>query len=199
MREVRDVNVRSIEPLPTPRELLAALPISPAIAQTIAQSRDEVADIIAGRDTRRLLMIVGPCSIHDPASGAEYARRLKALADRYRERLLIVMRVYFEKPRTTVGWKGLVYDPHLNGTSDISQGLRIARSFLLGIGEMGLPAATEFVDPITPQYFADLVSWGLSARGPLKARRIARWPAGSACRSVSRMAPAAVSSWQWTG
>ena len=159
MRSTRDVNVRSFEPLPTPNEVLEALPITPAAAQTVARSRDEIAAIISGRD-RRLLVIAGPCSIHDPVSGAEYARRLKIVADRCQDKIMTVMRVYFEKPRTTVGWKGLVYDPHLNGSSDITRGLRIARRFLLTLGDMGLPAATEFVDPITPQYFADLVSWG---------------------------------------
>jgi len=133
--------------------------MTPAMSQAVARSREEIADIVSGRDNR-FLIIVGPCSIHDPVASDEYAHRLKTLADRYGDKVLIVMRVYFEKPRTTVGWKGLVYDPHLNGTSDISQGLRIARQFLIDIADMGLPAATEFVDPITPQYFADLVSWG---------------------------------------
>ncbi len=158
MPQLRDLNVKSIQPLPAPREFLERLPMTEAIAETVARGRREIADILSGRDSR-LLVLAGPCSIHDIKAGAEYASRLKEVQERHKDRMLIVMRVYFEKPRTTVGWKGLVYDPHLNGTYDITYGLRLAREFLLKVGEMGMYAATEFVDPITPQYIADLVSW----------------------------------------
>lgn len=158
MPQLYDVNIREIQPLPPPKEYQARLPVTERVAETVVRGREAIARVIAGQD-ERLLIIVGPCSIHDPVAGLEFARRLKALAERLHDRLLIVMRVYFEKPRTTLGWKGLVYDPHLNGSYDIPRGLFMAREFLLQVGEMGLLAATEFVDPITPQYLADLVSW----------------------------------------
>ena len=158
MPQVRDVNIRSIQPLPTPLEYQERLPLTEEISERVARGRREIARILSGEDDR-LLVITGPCSIHDPTAGLEYASRLKHMADRNQDRMLIVMRVYFEKPRTTVGWKGLLYDPHLNGSYDITRGLHIAREFLLKVAEMGLLAATEFVDPITPQYLADLVSW----------------------------------------
>ena len=124
----------------------------------VAESRDAIKEIIFGKD-RRLLVVIGPCSIHDLKAGREYAKKLAKLAKEVDDRMLIVMRVYFEKPRTTVGWKGLIMDPKLDGTSDIPEGLRIARRFLLDIIELRLPTATELLDPITPQYIADLISW----------------------------------------
>ena len=159
MPKISDLNIREIQPLPPPQAYLDEMPVPQAVAETVTRGRKEIADILAGRDPR-FLVITGPCSIHDIEAGTEYARKLKDVAARYKDRMLVVMRVYFEKPRTTVGWKGLVYDPHLNGTYDITHGLRLARRFLLDVSKMGLYAATEFVDPITPQYFADLVSWG---------------------------------------
>jgi 3-deoxy-7-phosphoheptulonate synthase len=145
-------------PLPSPAKLREEVGKTKEQRAFIGKSRDEIHHILFG-DDKRLLVIVGPCSIHDLESGKEYARKLKALADQVKDRLMIVLRVYFEKPRTTVGWKGLVMDPHLNGTCDIPAGLRIAREFLSTVTAMGIPAATEFVDPITPQYIADFVSW----------------------------------------
>ncbi|MSP78762.1 MAG: 3-deoxy-7-phosphoheptulonate synthase [Dehalococcoidia bacterium] len=159
MTQIYDVNVKNIQALPTPREYLESLPITDAVAETVRRGRRQIADIMSGKD-KRMLVIVGPCSIHDLKAGTEYANRLKELARRYEDQMLVSMRVYFEKPRTTVGWKGMVYDPHMNSTYDITTGLRMAREFLLNVGAMGLAAATEFVDPITPQYIADLVSWG---------------------------------------
>ena len=158
MPQIHDVNIQRIEPLASPREYMEMLPATPQIAQLVADGRKQIARVLRGED-RRMLVIVGPCSIHDLTAGYEYAERLKAVADEFRDRLLIVMRVYFEKPRTTVGWKGLIYDPALNGSFDITNGLRMAREFLLQVGEMGLLAATEIVDPIMPQYLADLLSW----------------------------------------
>jgi 3-deoxy-7-phosphoheptulonate synthase len=158
MAQLYNINIQQIRPLPSPREYQERLPITDSITQTVAQGREAIADILSGRDDR-LLIIAGPCSIHDTQAGLEYAGRLKELADRFQDRLLIAMRVYFEKPRTTVGWKGLVYDPHLRGSIDMSEGLHMAREFLLKVSEMGLLATTEFLDPIIPQYLADLISW----------------------------------------
>ena len=158
MPEIHDLNIQSIEPLPTPAEFIERFPVTPEIAQLVSEGREEIAAILRG-DKDRFLVIAGPCSIHDIESATEYAKRLKKLADSVDDRILVVMRVYFEKPRTTVGWKGLIYDPHLNGSFDITTGLGMARDFLLRVGELGLLSAIEFVDPITPQYIADLISW----------------------------------------
>ena len=158
MPQIHDLNIQSIEPLPTPVEFIEKFPITPQIAQLVSDGREEVAGILRGEGDR-LLVIAGPCSIHDVESGLEYATRLKKLADAVQDRILVVMRVYFEKPRTTVGWKGLIYDPHLNGSFDITTGLGMAREFLLRVSDLGLLSAIEFVDPITPQYIADLISW----------------------------------------
>ena len=158
MSQLHNVNVQRIESLATPKEYQERLPIPDGVAQFIAEGRDQIAQILKGED-KRLLLIIGPCSLHDVDSGEEYLARLKELSEKFKDRLLIIMRVYFEKPRTTVGWKGLIYDPHLNGNSDITTGLTMAREFLIKVGKMGVLAATEIVDPITPQYIADLVSW----------------------------------------
>ena len=155
---LQNVNIAKIDRLPAPAEYQERLPTTAAAAQIVIDGRKEISQILSGDDDR-LLIIVGPCSIHDPKAGLEYASKLKDLAAKYHDRMLIVMRVYFEKPRTTVGWKGLVYDPHLNGSFDIKHGLSLAREFLIEIAELGLLVATEFVDTIAPQYFADLVSW----------------------------------------
>ena len=157
-RKVTDLHVVRTEPLPTPEELCGQVSRSDAQADFVAKSRDEIHNIIFGTDSRWLL-VVGPCSIHDPKACQDYAQKLAELAEEVRERILIVMRVYFEKPRTTVGWKGLIMDPHLDGSHDIPEGLRLARHILRDILDLGLPTATELLDPITPQYIADLVSW----------------------------------------
>ncbi|HEY8295860.1 MAG TPA: 3-deoxy-7-phosphoheptulonate synthase, partial [Micrococcaceae bacterium] len=154
-----DLRVSRFTPLPTPAALAAELPLTAEAAAVVERGRDEVRAILDGLDDR-LLVIVGPCSIHDPKAGLEYARRLVSQAERHKEDLLIVMRAYFEKPRTTVGWKGLINDPRLDGTHDVAAGLRMAREFLLQVSLLGLPAGTEFLEPISPQYLADLVSWG---------------------------------------
>ena len=154
-----DVNIREVKELLPPIAHLYELPISDAAADLVHQTRQEIADLVHGRD-KRLLLIIGPCSIHDPEAALEYARKLLPLRKKYEKELLIVMRVYFEKPRTTVGWKGLINDPHLDGTFDINFGLRQARRLLLALNDMGMPASTEFLDMITPQYYADLIAWG---------------------------------------
>ena len=156
--QVTDLHVVRTEPLPTPEELCSRVSRSGDQADFVAKSRDEIHNILFGTDPRWLL-IVGPCSIHDPAACHEYAQKLAKLAREVRDRIFIVMRVYFEKPRTSVGWKGLIMDPHLDGTHDIPSGLRLAREILREIIDLGLPTSTEFLDPITPQYIADLVSW----------------------------------------
>jgi 3-deoxy-7-phosphoheptulonate synthase len=154
-----DVRIRQVCPLISPALLQYDLPADEPVQAFVESSRRQVADAVHGRDPR-LLVVVGPCSIHDAAQAMEYAQRLHALAGELREDLLIVMRVYFEKPRTTVGWKGFINDPHLDGSFRINEGLRLARQLLLDIAHLGLPAGTEFLDLLSPQYIADLVSWG---------------------------------------
>lgn len=154
-----DVRIREIKPLVTPVELLSRQKESVASMQNILATRAAIHKILHNEDDR-LLVIVGPCSIHDTVAGLDYAKRLLELRSRLNQDLLIVMRVYFEKPRTTVGWKGLINDPHLDGSYDINEGLEKARQFLLDVNEIGMPAGAEFLDTITPQYTADLVSWG---------------------------------------
>ena len=155
--QLQNVNVINTVPLTPPGELKAEIPVSQRANESVYESREAVKRILAGEDSR-LIVIVGPCSIHDESAAVEYARRLKGLADRVADRLMIVMRVYFEKPRTTVGWKGLINDPHLNDTFDIGAGLQIARRILVRIADLGQPAATEMLEPITPQYIADLIT-----------------------------------------
>ena len=156
--DVHNINVDSQDILITPELLKSALPMSESIHDTLAASRKVIEDILDRQDPR-VFVVVGPCSIHDPSAALEYARRLKVLADELSDTLYIVMRVYFEKPRTTVGWKGLVNDPHLNDSFRIEEGLHIARKLLLDILEIGLPTSTEALDPISPQYLQDLISW----------------------------------------
>ena len=154
-----DLRIEGLRPLLPPAILMEELPITEAISTTVTQGREACADVLHERDDR-LLVVVGPCSIHDPAAGLEYAQRLAKVAKAHAEDLLIVMRVYFEKPRTTVGWKGLINDPKLDDSFAINEGLRAARRFLLDVLDLGLPTGTEFLDPITPQFIADLVCWG---------------------------------------
>jgi 3-deoxy-7-phosphoheptulonate synthase len=156
--EVHNINVDSQVVLITPEQLWDALPMSDSVRDTVAASRQVIWDILDRRD-HRLFVVVGPCSIHDTEAAMDYARRLKALADELSDTLYIVMRVYFEKPRTTVGWKGLINDPHLDDSFMIEEGLHIGRKLLLDIISLGLPASTEALDPISPQYLQDLISW----------------------------------------
>ena len=144
--------------MPTPQQLHQRIPLSEKAARTITVGRDSLNRILLGEDQRRFV-VVGPCSIHDPVAGMDYARRLKALADEVSDVLLIVMRVYFEKPRTTVGWKGYINDPHMDDSFRIDEGMFLGRKFLLEINELGLPAASEALDPISPQYLGDLIAW----------------------------------------
>jgi 3-deoxy-7-phosphoheptulonate synthase len=157
--KVDDVRIREIKELAPPSHMIREFPVSEAAERVTYETRQGIHGILHAADDR-LLVIIGPCSIHDPRSALEYARRLAQEKARHAADLLIVMRVYFEKPRTTVGWKGLINDPHLNGSFSINEGLRLARSVLLDINELGVPAGVEYLDMITPQYIADLVSWG---------------------------------------
>lgn len=159
MKRTFDLNVERSIPLSKPWQIKNELPMNEVANGTVVLGREAIRAILRGKDDR-MLVVVGPCSIHDEAAALEYARRLLALRERVEDRMFVVMRVYFEKPRTVLGWKGLIYDPHLDGSFDIEGGLRKARRILLEITGMGVPAATEMLDPITPQYIADLISWG---------------------------------------
>ena len=154
-----DLRVETIRPLMSPAQLREQLPLSEESAAIVVRSREEITRILNGEDDR-LIVVVGPCSIHDPVAGIDYARKLSDLAQDIAQELCIVMRVYFEKPRTTVGWKGLINDPHLDGSYALDDGLRLARQLLLDIVALGLPTGCEFLDPISPQFIADTVTWG---------------------------------------
>ncbi len=154
-----NLRVRGFAPLVTPRDLRRELPLTDDHVAVVEAGRAAVQAVMTGADDR-LVVIIGPCSIHDTEAGLDYARRLKVAADRHSNELVVVMRTYFEKPRTTVGWKGLINDPHLDGSHDIEAGLRIARTFLMDVTEIGLPSSMEFLEPISPQHLADLMSWG---------------------------------------
>ncbi len=156
--DLENINVAAFDPMPTPEEIHARLPLSLAAGQTVAHGRDVLRNILDGKD-HRIFVVVGPCSIHDPKAGLEYARRLKALAAEVDDTLVLVMRVYFEKPRTTVGWKGYVNDPYMDDSFRVDEGIEKGRRFLLDVAELGLPAGTEALDPISPQYHGDLISW----------------------------------------
>lgn len=158
MRKVSDLNVASNIPLPAPALMLYEIPRSEAQEEFVADARQTIRNIIHRQDPR-FLLIVGPCSIHDTQAGRDYATRLRGLIDRVQAKIFPVMRCYFEKPRTSVGWKGLIMDPHLDGSHDIPNGLRIARRFLRDVIDLGVPTATELLDPMTPQYIADLICW----------------------------------------
>jgi 3-deoxy-7-phosphoheptulonate synthase len=158
MPSTSDVNIVRTSPVISPHDLDAEMPITPAAAATVLKTRQAIRDVLAGTDPR-LLMVVGPCSIHDEAAAMEYAERLLRVQQQVEDRLVVVMRVYFEKPRTTVGWKGMLNDPRMDGSFDIAEGLRTARRILLHVNEMGLAGGTEFLDPIVPQYLAGLISW----------------------------------------
>jgi 3-deoxy-7-phosphoheptulonate synthase len=155
---LHNINVASQDVLATPEALKSAVPLTPELAEAVSASRQTVFDILDRKD-HRLLVVVGPCSIHDPAAAMDYARRLRELAEELDDTLFIVMRVYFEKPRTTVGWKGLINDPYLDDSFEIEDGLRIARKLLIEVLELGLPVSTEALDPISPQYLQDLITW----------------------------------------
>lgn len=156
--DIENVNVVDFDPMPSPEEIHARVPLSEAAAVTVMHSREALRNILDRKD-HRLFVVVGPCSIHDPVAGLDYARRLKALADEVSDTLLLVMRVYFEKPRTTTGWKGYINDPDMNDSFNVDKGMEKARRFLHDVAEIGLPAGTEALDPISPQFLGDLIAW----------------------------------------
>ncbi|HZX26732.1 MAG TPA: 3-deoxy-7-phosphoheptulonate synthase [Telluria sp.] len=156
--DIENVNVTSFSSMPTPEELHARLPLSESAFDTVMKGRADLRNIIDRKD-KRLFVVVGPCSIHDPVAGLDYARRLKALQEEVKDTMLLVMRVYFEKPRTTTGWKGYINDPDMNDSFRVDVGMERARHFLLDVCELGLPTATEALDPISPQYLGDLIAW----------------------------------------
>ena len=156
--DIENVNVTDFDPMPSPEEIHLRVPLSGNATQTVMQSREALRNILDRKD-HRLFAVVGPCSIHDPVAGLDYARRLKALADEIGDTLLLVMRVYFEKPRTTTGWKGYINDPDMDDSFQVNKGMEKARAFLRDVAELGLPAATEALDPISPQYYGDLITW----------------------------------------
>ncbi len=158
MTQTQNLRVTSFEPLESPASVILRHPITAKATETVVKGRAEFRRALSGED-KRLVVIAGPCSINDPKAAHEYAEKFAALRRKVEDKLLLVMRVYFEKPRTTVGWKGLINDPHMNGSHDIVHGLKLARQILLQINEVGVPCATEFLDPIVPQYTSDLVSW----------------------------------------
>jgi len=157
--QLENQNLSEVRPLIPPKEAKAMLPTSAAAAEVVLRTRRAIRDVLHGRDRRRLVVIVGPCSLHDPEAALDYAERLHRATATSEAELVVLMRAYFEKPRTTVGWKGLINDPELDGSCDVAEGLMMARRLLLRINEMGLPCATEVLDPVTPQYTADLLSW----------------------------------------
>lgn len=157
--ETVDINIRQLDPIPAPRYFLKELPLTERMSDLVLRSRQEIRDVLHGRDDR-LLVIVGPCSIHDPKAAYEYAQRLAAVKNELDDSLVIVMRTYFEKPRTTIGWKGLINDPDLDGRFNIRKGMWLARKVLSDVLNLGLPTAIEWLDPITPQYLCDLICWG---------------------------------------
>ena len=158
MPEIENINVLDFDPMPSPEEIHARVPLSEKAARTVMQGRDALRNILERKD-HRLFVVVGPCSIHDPVAGLDYARRLKVLADAVSNTLLLVMRVYFEKPRTTTGWKGYINDPDMDDSFHVDQGMEKARQFLHEVAEIGLPAGTEALDPISPQFIGDLIAW----------------------------------------
>ncbi|MCG8488301.1 MAG: 3-deoxy-7-phosphoheptulonate synthase [Chromatiales bacterium] len=158
LQRVSDLRVSSVQPLVRPSELLEAMPVNAQVYDHVVRARQAIHQILIGED-QRPLVIVGPCSIHDPDAAMDYAQRLKPVAESLSDRLMIVMRVYFEKPRTTIGWKGLINDPEMNGSFDMARGLRLARQLLLDINQLGLATASEILEPFTPQYIGDLLAW----------------------------------------
>lgn len=158
MNRIQDLRVSDLQALPAPVKMKEMIPAGEQARETVISGRRTIQSILDGKD-KRFLVLIGPCSIHDPKAAIEYAERLNALRKKFEDKVYIVMRVYFEKPRTTVGWKGLIYDPNLDGSYQIGKGLKLGRQLLVQINDMGLPAGTEFLDPITPQYIDDLVCW----------------------------------------
>ena len=178
--KIDDTRVEQVGELISPAQLMDDLPASDRVTETVFTARNQIHDVLRGADDK-LIVIVGPCSIHDPEAALDYANKLKVLADELKHDLVIIMRVYFEKPRTTVGWKGLINDPHLNESFDINTGLHLARKILIEINELGLPAATEFLDLVSPQYIAELVAWGAIGARTTESQSHRQLASGTSC------------------
>lgn len=192
MEKTDELRTRAIDKLITPSALAGEFPATEAINKNVTTSRTRIERILTGDDPR-LLVIVGPCSVHDPIAALDYAQRLSELLPKYSSRLEIVMRTYFEKPRTVVGWKGLISDPRLDNSCQVNEGIRLARKLLIDVNALNVPTATEFLDMVTGQYIADLISWGAIGAGPRKARSTAKWPPHSPARSASKTVLTAIS------
>ncbi len=190
MNKTDELRTARIDSLVTPAELARLHPVSAEVAEHVTASRRRIEKILNGED-KRLLVVIGPCSIHDQDAAVDYAKRLQALREKYQDRLEIVMRTYFEKPRTVVGWKGLISDPDLNGSYRVNHGIALARRLLLQVNELGVPTATEFLDMVTGQFIADLISWGRLAPARPKARSTVKWHRLSPARWASRTVPTA--------
>ena len=188
MNKTDELRTARIDSLVTPAELAQRHPVSAAVAEHVTASRRRIEKILNGED-KRLLVVIGPCSIHDLDAAMDYAKRLQGLRDRYQHRLEIVMRTYFEKPRTVVGWKGLISDPDLNGSYRVNHGIELARKLLLQVNELGVPTATEFLDMVTGQFIADLISWGAIGARNTESQR---WPPPSPVRSALKTGPTAI-------
>lgn len=191
MHKTDELRTQRVASLITPQTLADEYPISLAVAENVTMSRRRIEAILAGDDPR-LLVIVGPCSIHDIDAALEYAQKLTVLREKYHHRLEIVMRTYFEKPRTVVGWKGLISDPNLDNSCQVNKGIRLARKLLIDVNQLGIPTATEFLDMVTGQYIADLISWGLLAHVRLKAKFTEKWPLRSLVLWALKMEPMAI-------
>ena len=192
LQRTHDINIRKFEPLIDPNTLKLEMPITDSCADTVINGRRTIEKILNHKD-ERLLMVVGPCSIHDEKGALEYAERLARLQQEVEKTMFVVMRVYFEKPRTSIGWKGLINDPDMNGTCNMAEGLRRARSLLLKITELGLPVGTEMLDPITPQFTAGLVSWGAIGARTTESQTHREMASGLSMPIGFKTAPTAVS------
>lgn len=197
MNKTDELRTARIESLVTPAELAQRHPVTADVAAHVSASRRRIEKILNGED-RRLLVIIGPCSIHDTDAALEYARRLQGMRERYQPQLEIVMRTYFEKPRTVVGWKGLISDPDLNGSYRVNHGIELARRLLLQVNELGVPTATEFLDMVTGQFIADLISWGAIGARTTESQIHQKWPQRSPARLDLKTAPTAIRASRWT-
>ena len=194
---IENLNIETQQVLLSPDRLKAEIPMSPTAAQTVSTSRGVIRDILDGKD-HRLFVVVGPCSIHDVDAAKDYARRLKTLSEEISDTIYLVMRVYFEKPRTTVGWKGLINDPDLNDSFKIEKGLRIGRRLLMEVAEMGIPVATEALDPISPQYLQDLVAWSAIGARTTESQTHREMASGLSSAVGLKTVPTAASKWPLT-
>ena len=190
--QTENLNIAAFDHMPSPEEIVSRVPLTDSAANVVLEGRRTLQAILDRKDPR-VFVVVGPCSIHDPVAGIDYARRLKQLADEVADTLVLVMRVYFEKPRTSTGWKGYINDPYMDDSFRIDEGMEKARHFLLQVNEVGLPAATEALDPIAPQYYGDLIAWTAIGARTSESQTHREMASGLSTRSASRTAPTAPS------